>query len=76
FTATPPDTGPVDIPVTTFVRRLVDPDREDEDRATVLAALSAFEGSTFGYTEFASIETGAPPRLRLIVSAVNPERIQ
>ncbi len=75
FTASP-GPGAVDVPITDFVRRLVDPDIEDEDRIRTLGLLPRDEGGTFGYTEFFSLETASPPRLRLVVSVVNPERIQ
>lgn len=76
FSATPADPSPVDIPVTGFVRRLVDPDLPVEERSTVLALLPHSAGATFGFAEFRSAQTATPPRLRLIVSVVNPERIQ
>lgn len=76
FSATPADTDPVEVPITTFIRRLVNPDVAESDRESVMALLPYFEGNAFGYAQFTSANSADPPRLRLVVSVVNPEGIQ
>lgn len=72
FTPTPPPGVTVAVPVTTFIRNLVG--RDDEDPVALwLALIAVGERGTFGYTAFSSLESAAPPRLRLVVSLPNEE---
>ena len=66
FDGTTDDLDPVPVPVTTFVRRLVNPDVEDLEWLALTAAGEPV--SAFGYGAFGSIESAWAPRLRLVVS--------
>lgn len=82
FTPTPPPGTRVAVPVTGYVRRLLEPpdtaDTEDpEDPVSLwLALVAEAERGTFGYTAFSSMESAAPPRLRLVLTIPNREIFQ
>jgi hypothetical protein len=73
FTATPPPGASVAVPVTTYIRNLVTRDDPDEVEPLWLALVALAEQATYGYTVFSSMESAAPPRLRLVVSLPNEE---
>ena len=71
FDGTTADLDPVPVPVTLFVRRLVNPDVEDLEWLALTAAGEPV--SAFGYGAFGSLASPWPPRLRLVVSV--PEEV-
>ena len=74
FTPTPPTGAQVRVPITPFVRRLVNPAQADEEPTSRwLALVSLSERATFGYMAFGSMESSARPRLRLVVTLPNQE---
>lgn len=63
---------PVQVPITSFIRGMVNPGEEQEPLYW-LALKSAAESSEFGYAAFASLTSPWPPRLRLVVSVPEEE---
>ncbi len=76
FTAAPQDSGPVAIPVTLYLRTLASSTTAAADRHTALAVAAVNPSSAFGYGEFMSVYSADPPKLRLIVSVINPGSFQ
>ncbi|HUE76351.1 MAG TPA: hypothetical protein VMM83_00290 [Longimicrobiales bacterium] len=76
FTPTPPPGVAVSVPVTSYIRDLLEPEADGEEKvadALWLALVATVERATFGYAAFSSLESTAPPRLRLVVSLPNRE---
>jgi hypothetical protein len=76
FTAAPQDNGPVEIPITIFLRNLTSSSTAAADRHAAMAVAPINPSSAFGYGEFMSVNTSEAPKLRLIVSVINPESFQ
>lgn len=76
FMAAPQESGPVEIPVTLFMRALISSTTAAADRHTALAVAAINPSSAFGYGEFMSVNTAEAPKLRLIVSVINPGSFQ
>lgn len=74
--ASPEDTR-VAVPLTTYLRTLVDEGGDDREESIAWLALTAFsEGATYGYAAFSSMESAFPPRLRLVLTIPNEELYQ
>lgn len=76
FTPLPPPGARVAVPITGYVRELVREEDPEEPLPVWLALVAAAERSTFGYASFSSMESAAPPRLRLVVTVPNQEIFQ
>lgn len=76
FTAAPQDTGTVEVPITLYLRTLASSSTAAADRHTALAVAPINPSSAFGYGEFMSVNTVDAPKLRLIVSVINPGSFQ
>ncbi|MEJ2184342.1 MAG: hypothetical protein P8Z36_00215 [Gemmatimonadota bacterium] len=76
FTAAPQDTGAVEVPITLYLRTLASSSTAAADRHTALAVAPINPSSAFGYGEFMSVNTADAPKLRLIVSVINPGSFQ
>lgn len=76
YRSAPQDSMPVDIPVTLFMRALTSPSTTAANRHTALAVVPINPSSAFGYAEFMSVSTVQAPKLRLIVSVINPGNFQ
>lgn len=67
FTSAPASTEPIALPVTEYLRRILNPVAE-QGSFLWLAVTPTTEGSSIGFASFASLESTDPPRLRLILS--------
>lgn len=71
FMAPPPAGAIVEVPVTSYVNRLVSPP-DDEEPWPWLALTALGERTTFGHASFLSMTSVSPPGLRLVVTAPEP----
>jgi len=62
--------------VTLYLRSLISTTTAAADRHTALAVVPINPSSAFGYAEFMAMNSGEAPKLRLIVSVVNPGNLQ
>lgn len=69
---TEPSTEPVAVPLTSYLRSLVDTNQA-EDPLSWLALTVNEEGRTYGYGAFYSMDSPFPPRLRLVLTVPNEE---
>ena len=76
FAPLPPPGARVAVPITGYVRELVQEEDPEEPLPLWLALVASAERSTFGYAAFSSMESAAPPRLRLVVTLPNQEIFQ
>lgn len=67
FTSVPGSTDRIALPVTDYLRRILNPAAE-EGSFLWLAVTPTTEGSSIGFATFASLESANPPRLRLVLS--------
>ena len=71
FDGTGPAPDPVQMSVSNFIRRLVNP--PDDDPWLWMALTASTEFGAFGYGSFGSLASAAPPRLRLVISVSEEE---
>ncbi|HUG39868.1 MAG TPA: hypothetical protein VMM12_05260 [Longimicrobiales bacterium] len=76
FTPTPPAGTRVAVPVTSYVRQLLQPEDPEAPLSLWVALVAELERGTFGYGAFSSMESAAPPRLRLILTIPNREMFE
>lgn len=77
FLAEDPPPDPSRVPITGYVRRNIDPPGDEQEPVRWLALLSRVEQSAplFGYAAFGSVQSAAPPRLRLVVTVPIQEEL-